>query len=51
MNNTLDKKKFSQIDTLQGSLVLIDMLYSQKLINKKTYSNIQNKYNRKRVER
>lgn len=52
-NNTLDKnkKEFPQIDVLQGSLILIDMLYSQKLINKKTYDNIQNKYNNKQIEK
>ena len=35
------------IDAQTGALILIDMLYSQKLINKRTYDNIQAKYNNK----
>ena len=36
-----------EIDAKTGALVLIDMLYAQKLIDKKTYDNIQIKYNAK----
>lgn len=32
------------IDVNTGALVLIDMLFQQKLINEKTYRNIQEKY-------
>ena len=35
------------IDSKTGALVLIEMLYAKKLINKKTYDNIQIKYNQK----
>ena len=35
------------IDAKTGALILIDMLFKLKLINKKTYQNIQEKYNRK----
>lgn len=35
-----------KISAHQGALVLIDMLYKQGHINKKTYENIQNKYNK-----
>lgn len=35
------------VDVHTGALILIDMLYAQKLINKKTYDNIQAKYNPK----
>lgn len=38
------------IDVNTGALILIDMLFAQKLINEKTYNNIQEKYitNKKR---
>lgn len=32
------------IDVNTGALILIDMLFAQKLINEKTYNNIQEKY-------
>lgn len=35
------------IDAQIGALILIDMLYTKKLINKETYNNIQNKYKSK----
>lgn len=44
--NELDKTK-SNIDIQTGALILIDMLYAKKLINKETYDNIQSKYNHK----
>lgn len=43
------------IDASMGALILIDYLYTQKLINKETYKKIQEKYNKnkciKAVER
>lgn len=36
----------SRISAHQGALILIDMLYEQGYINRKTYENIQNKYNK-----
>ena len=50
MNEQLDKtnigkKDIPNIDAQTGALILIDMLYQQKMINKKTYDNIQMKYN------
>ncbi len=36
------------IDSETGSMLLIDMLYAQKKINKATYDNIQKKYGNKR---
>lgn len=44
--NEENKLTFS-IDAQTGALILIDMLYAQKLINKKTYDKIQEKYNKK----
>ena len=35
------------IDSHIGALILIDMLFAQKLIDKQTYDNIQEKYNNK----
>ena len=35
-----------QIDNEYAALVLIDILYKKGLINKATYDNIQNKYNK-----
>ena len=34
----------TSIDANMGALILIDFLYIQKLINKETYKNIQEKY-------
>lgn len=38
------------IDSETGSMLLIDMLYAQKKINKATYDNIQKKYGNKKSE-
>ena len=46
MENKLATSNLS-IDVQTGALILIDMLYSQKLINKRTYDNIKAKYNNK----
>lgn len=46
MENKLIKSNLN-IDVQTGALILIDMLYSQKFINKRTYDNIQAKYNNK----
>jgi hypothetical protein len=35
-----------QINNQYAALVLIDILYEKGLINKATYENIQNKYNK-----
>jgi hypothetical protein len=35
-----------EIETQYAALVLIDILYEKGLINKATYENIQNKYNK-----
>ena len=43
MSNKIIKSNIA-IDTQTGALILIDMLYAKKLINKETYNNIQNKY-------
>lgn len=39
------------IDVHTGALILIDMLYVNKLINKETYDNIQNKYNNANLDK
>lgn len=36
-----------KIDSDTGAMLLIDMLYTQKKINKATYDNIQKKYGNK----
>ena len=36
----------TNIDANMGALILIDFLYTQKLINKETYKCIQEKYNK-----
>ena len=43
--NLINNNEKYSIDVQTGALILIDMLYSQKLINKETYNNIQSKYN------
>lgn len=43
MSDKIIKSKIT-IDAQTGALILIDMLYAKKLINKETYNNIQNKY-------
>lgn len=43
MSNKLIKSNIN-IDVETGALILIDILYAQKLINKATYDNIQLKY-------
>ena len=45
MSNELSK--MPNIDVQTGALILIDMLYAQKMINKETYDKIQVKYNTK----
>ena len=45
--NKLNVKSETTIDVKTGALILIDMLYAQKLINKETYNAIQLKYNLK----
>ena len=46
MTNSFNSSKIS-IDAQTGALILIDMLYAQKLINQKTYNAIQETYNAK----
>lgn len=43
MSNAITEHKIN-IDTQTGALILIDMLYAKKLINKETYNRIQEKY-------
>lgn len=38
------------IDVQTGALILIDMLFCKKIIDKKTYNNIQEKYFKNRKE-
>ena len=45
--NEENKLTTFSIDVQTGALILIDMLYAQKLINKETYDKIQEKYNKK----
>lgn len=40
-----------QITARQGALILIDMLYAQKVINKPTYEKIIEKYGQKTIEK
>lgn len=50
MSNTIIESKIN-IDVQTSALILIDMLYAQKLINKETYDNIQEKYNSKNINK
>jgi hypothetical protein len=44
-------KNVPQVSTLDGALVLIDMLYHSKVINKPTYEKIIEKYGHKTIEK
>mgnify|MGYP003307427742 CR=1 FL=1 len=50
MQNSNIESKIN-IDVKTGALILIDMLYDKKLINKETYMNIQSKYNSKNTNK
>lgn len=43
--------KVPQITARQGALILIDMLYAQKVINKATYEKIIEKYGQETIEK
>lgn len=45
MSNDTIVKSNVNVDVKTGALILIDMLFEKKLINKETYKNIQEKYN------
>ncbi len=46
MTDNTSRKAFHRMDSFEGALALIDVLYDMKAINKATYENI--KHNAKR---